>query len=456
LSSSPGARARAGVRWAMLADRLRTVSPQALTKGGIAALVVGAAAALSVATWPTLAPFLVGIVIAYAVLPIANRLDAFMPRVLAALLAELVAVAILVGVLVIVVPPILQGLVQVATRLPTGDELRAQLAGLQAELGDLPEPLRTIVLAVATESAANLQGAINGFVDSAASVVSSQILGAFNTLSFVLGLLVIPAWVLTLVADERRLARRAGSLLPVAMRADAAAIVAIVDRAFGTFLRHRVLLALVSGVLVWAGLEVTNAMGLTQVRYAATAGTLLGFLQLIPELGFFLGLFPILLFIPLSGPVAALTAFVVYWLAVRTADGLVGGRVSRGVLDVHPAVLLPAIVVLSQFGVGWLIAAAPVIAIIRDLVRYAYGRLSDPPLPAGVLPGAGRVPAAAAAVRVRVPSVYRGTAIRPAGSTARSSGAVPTLAASRTVRARSQSRGAIPPSAPEPAWRPTP
>ena len=182
--------------------------------------------------------------------------------------------------------------------------------------------------------------------------MSSQILGVFNTLSFVLGLLVIPAWILTVVADERHIKRRAASLLPVAMRKDAGAIVAIMDRAFGTFLRHRVLLAIVSGVLVWGGLEVTNAIGLTEVRYTATAGTLLGFLQLIPELGFFLGIFPILLFIPLSGPVAALTAFVVYWAAVKLADGLVGGRVSKGVLDVHPAVLLPAIVVLSQFGVG--------------------------------------------------------------------------------------------------------
>ena len=184
--------------------------------------------------------------------------------------------------------------------------------------------------------------------------MSSQILGVFNTLSFVLGLLVIPAWILTVVADEREIKRRAGSLLPVAMRRDAAAIVTIMDRAFGTFLRHRVLLAIVSGLLVWGGLELTNAIGLTQIRYTATAGTLLGFLQLIPELGFFLGIFPILLFIPVSGPAVALTAFVVYWISVKLADGLVGGRVSKGVLDVHPAVLLPAIVVLSQFGVGWL------------------------------------------------------------------------------------------------------
>jgi predicted PurR-regulated permease PerM len=173
LSNSPDARARAGVRWATLGNRLRTISPEALTKGAIAALIVGTAAVLSIATWPSLLPFAVGTVIAYAVLPIANRLDAFMPRVIAALLAELVAVAILVGVLLIVVPPILNGLVEVALRLPSGEALRAQLVDLQAQLGQLPEPARTVVLAVATESATNLQAAINGFVDSAASIVSS-------------------------------------------------------------------------------------------------------------------------------------------------------------------------------------------------------------------------------------------------------------------------------------------
>ena len=388
LSNSPAARARAGVRWATLGNRLRTISPEALTKGGIAALVVGGATMLSVATWPSLLPFVVGVVIAYSVLPIANRLDRFMPRVIAALLAELVAVA--------------------------------------------------------TESATNLQASINGFVDSAASIVSSQILGVFNTLSFVLGLLVIPAWVLTIVADERHIKRRAASLLPVAMRRDAGAIVAIMDRAFGTFLRHRVLLAIVSGLLVWGGLEVTNSIGLTQVRYTATAGTLLGFLQLIPELGFFLGIFPILLFIPLSGPVAAATAFVVYWAAVKLADGLVGGRVSKGVLDVHPAVLLPAIVVLSQFGIGWLVAAAPVIAIIRDLVRYGFGRLSDPPTPAGVMPGVrGTV---VLARPVQAPSVYRGMAARPA----RGGGApapLPTLSASTVARPSASSVA-------DSSWRP--
>ena len=74
---------------------------------------------------------------------------------------------------------------------------------------------------------------------------------------------------------------------------------------------------------------------------------------------------------------------------------------------------------LSQFGLIWLFAAAPVVAILRDVTRYLAGRLGDPPAPANVLPGE-RPPDSASAVQRRAPSVYQPaqappmTATRPA------------------------------------------
>ena len=60
---------------------------------------------------------------------------------------------------------------------------------------------------------------------------------------------------------------------------------------------------------------------------------------------------------------------------------------------------------MSQLGLIWLLIAAPVLAIARDIVRYLAGRLDDPPKPAGVIPGE-RASRAAAAAAV-IPSVYR-------------------------------------------------
>ena len=150
-------------------------------------------------------------------------------------------------------------------------------------------------------------------------------------------------------------------------------------------------------MLVWLGLVAARELGIAEFPYAVTGGALLGVLQLIPELGFFLGFFPILLVLAISGPIPALTVVVVYVGAARIASGLVETRVSRGVLDVHPGLLVPAIVVLSQFGVWWLLVAAPIVAIVRDTIRYLAGRLAEPPMPAGVLPGE-RVPRSARAM----------------------------------------------------------
>ncbi|MCJ7712766.1 MAG: AI-2E family transporter, partial [Chloroflexi bacterium] len=160
LSAYPAARARARERWHVLRDRLRTVRPEALAKGVIGLVLIGVSLSLAVASWPALMPFVIGAVLAYAVLPTANRLDAVMPRVFAALIAELVAVALLVGVAAVVAPPLLNGLLVVAQKLPTPDEIQAGVVNLQAQVGSIPEPMRSIALSVLTQTTANLQGVL--------------------------------------------------------------------------------------------------------------------------------------------------------------------------------------------------------------------------------------------------------------------------------------------------------
>ena len=431
LSASPAARSRARERWHVLADRLRTIRPEALAKGAIGITLIAVSVQVIAASWPALLPFVVGAVLAYAVLPIANRLDRYMPRVLAALLAELLAVALLVGVVAVVVPPLIGGIGTVAGKLPNPDAIRATVAELQAQVGTIPEPMRTVALALMSEVATNLQGALNGMSEKAGELITSQLLGIFGTLSTALGLLVIPTWILTLVADERAVKQRGARLFPEAIRADVAALFRIADRVASTFLRVRVLLAVTTGLFVYAGVSVANQLGIGDGRYAVAAAVLLGVLQLIPELGFLLGFVTLLIPLAIGGPETAAAFALVYIGSVKAASTLLESRLSRGVLDVHPGVLIPGIVVLSQFGAIWLFAAAPLMAIVRDLVRYANARLADPPGPAGVLPGE-KVRGARTASRAAtpVPSVYRAPApsaptTRPAAAAARAAPPAP-------------------------------
>ena len=410
VSTTADRAAHAAGRWADLRARLQTVTPEAVGRIAVALAAVGISTALVVGTWPAMLPFVAGAVLAYAVLPIANTLDRFMPRLLAAILAELVAVAIIVGIAVLIVPPLINGLSLVATRLPAPAVIDQRLADLQAQLGTLPEPMRTVVTSVVTDVVGNLQSALQGFVSGLAAFVTSQVLGILETASFLLGLLVVPIWVLTVVADERRIKQRGAAVVAPAIRQDVYALFRIVDRSLGTFLRVQVLVAIAVGALVFTGLKVAEGLGLIDVRYEVAAAVLLGAPQVVPQLGFLLGFLPLLLVLAVSGPQTFLVVLVVYILANRAAGTMVNTSVSRGVLDVHPALMIPGLVAIGQLGLIPLLVGAPLIVIARDTVRYLNGRLGEPAMPANLLPGergwVARKRGARAAKAV-VPSAYR-------------------------------------------------
>ena len=65
------------------------------------------------------------------------------------------------------------------------------------------------------------------------------------------------------------------------------------------------------------------------------------------------------------------------------------------------------VIAIGQLGPGWLLLSAPIVAFATDVIRYAHGRLSEPPRPAGLLPGSESPEPQAAAARARVPAVYR-------------------------------------------------
>ena len=212
-----------------------------------------------------------------------------------------------------------------------------------------------------------------------------------------------------------------------------------------TFLRVRVLLAVVTGVFVYAGISIANQLGVGDGTYAVAAGVLLGALQLIPELGFLLGFVALLIPLAIGGPVAAGAFALVYVGSVKAASTLLEGpaepgRPRRPPRPAHPR---PSWSSASSASSGCF-AAAPFVAIVRDLVRYANVRLADPPGPAGVLPGEKVRGTRAGRAAQAGPSVYRAPApAAPAivSATVRRSAAAPVALVARRPCAAGTSLG---------------
>jgi predicted PurR-regulated permease PerM len=405
-SDREAARRRASVAWADLRGRLATVTPAAVGRTVLTIGVVGIALSLAAATWPTLLPFVIGGLVAYAVLPVVNALDRVLPRALAAGLTMLAAVAALVAAIVIIVPPLTGALLELSRQIPPADRLESTI---QAALSGLPEDARAVVLPIATEIAGAARSALDSTSGNLGSIAPMVFQAALGVVGALLGLLVLPAWLLTVLTDQRKAYRAVDRRFAGWLRADAWAVIRMFDRSAGTYLRGFVVIAILVGIGTYLGLSVSPRVGGPTFPGALALSTLAGLVQLVPELGVVLGLVPALLLLFVDPERSA--AYLASYIAARVLAGwLVGGRRVRSEVRVHPAILIPGVVVLGQIGFVLLLLSAPILSFGSDLVRYLHGRMSEPPRPAGLLPGEP-LPATAAATRAAraavVPPVYR-------------------------------------------------
>lgn len=407
---------RAQDAWRQVGMRVRAVTPSGLVHFALIAGAVYAGAWVIRASWPALLPFVIGAVIAYAVVPVVEALERVMPRVLAAFLT-MSGVVLFAGVfLALVVPPIARELYGVYQSIPSADDVTRYRAQLTRYISTLPEPTRNFINSEIDMVTANLRANLNDYLSRLLGLTTSVILQVLRAVSVILGFLVIPTWLLAVLKDRRTMRRVIGRVVPTWMAPDFWGVVRILDRTLSAFVRGQLVLGLIVGVLTWGSLaafDIGRSGGLRYGRYGAIMGMVAGLLQLVPTIGPIVNLiFGVLVGLTISRKVAVLV-LVLYLTIQFVVARFIAPRFAKRVVDLHPAILVMSIIALSQFGFLWALVAAPLVAITRDLFRYTYGRLSDPPRPAGLLPGEEPVltrrPARVTAIGTgaAVPLVYR-------------------------------------------------
>src|SRR5205823_5610603 len=151
--------------------------------------------------------------------------------------------------------------------------------------------------------------------------------------------------------------------------ARARVLVAVVNRVVGGYVRGVLVLALLIGVLVGAGLAVLG------VPYAVLLGVLAFFMEFVPVLGVFI-----------SGAAAVLIAIVEfrepvrplivlgYFVFVHIIEGdVVGPRIMGRAVGIHPATGLIALVAGTEvFGVWGALFAAPIAGLLQAIATAAW------------------------------------------------------------------------------------
>ena len=403
---SPAER-RARMEWSRLRARLATVTPAMLSRAVLTVVVIASMLWLAVASWPALLPFALGGLIAYIVRPVVDRLDTVMPRVLAALIAVLAVAAVFVAVLVIVVPPLVTGIGALIGGLPTPAQVEDAVDSAESQFGSLSPQAHDLVVAIGVSAVTGVSSLVSGVTGAdLPSVADSFVRTITNVASVVIGLVVLPTWILAVVSRHRSGRQALDRRLAPWLRPDFWAIVRILDRSAGAYVRGYVVIAFLTGLFTYLGLTLAERMGAEVYQAKLAIAVLAGVVQVIPELGPLLGYVPAII-IAFLAPQRAAIYLVVYIASRWIVSTFFSRRLIEARVGVPPAVMVLGVVAISQFGVIWLLVAGPLIAALWDVVRYLHGRLSEPARPAGLLPGEP-LPVARGAVATRpIPAYYR-------------------------------------------------
>ena len=240
-----------------------------------------------------LLPFVTGLVVAYFLDPVTNRVQhVIKPRVLAALFT-LVSITLAVFLVVRLMVPIvgneLADMGRTVSKMATDTELA------QAAKARLPEnvweEVNEILKRDDVKRYLTSDGAVQMAKDTAKKLspgVWSVLSGAANVLTFITGLLVIMLYVVFLLIDYHNMATRWRDYLPHSMRDEVSGFVGEFIQATNRYFRSQALVACCVAVLFSIGFSIIG------LPLAILMGIFIGLLNMVPYLPI-LGIIPCLI-----------------------------------------------------------------------------------------------------------------------------------------------------------------
>ena len=332
-----------------------------------------------IVAWAALVPFLVGALLAYILLPIVDFLDRHSPRFLrrigwarplAIVVVYIAALGVVAGILAYFIP-------EVSRQAKTLGETIAPYLNIETVKSlwsdlwaSIPEPVRQWI--EANLPSVNIQRTVETLLAAVQKGVWVTVTTLSQTISFILGIIIVPFWLFLVLRDAAKVRRELYNLVPEKAREDALCIVTIIDDLLSAYVRGQLLLCLLVGLMA------TIVLLILGVNLALLLGTMAGILEVVPVLGPYLGAIPAVLLALLKRPVTALWVAIAFAAIQQVENIFLVPRISGSAVRFHPALVMIILVMSSQIAGLWgLLLGVPIAAILRDVFRYLYLRTTE-------------------------------------------------------------------------------
>ncbi|QNK86801.1 AI-2E family transporter [Sporosarcina sp. resist] len=217
------------------------------------------------------------------------------------------------------------------------------------------------------------QSIIKSISEQANSVVNSTFSGIGSVLgtmtNIVIALITMPIILFFLLKDGRNLPYYTMKLIPTRMRLSTYNLLKEINTQISQYIRGQLLVAFFVALMFWIGFAIIG------LEYAVLLAILAGVLNLVPYLGSFLAIIPILIIALVSSPGMLVKVIIVFAIEQTLEGRLIQPLILGSNLKIHPVTIIVVLLTAGKlFGIPGVILGIPAYAVMKVIFEHLFIR----------------------------------------------------------------------------------
>ncbi|SFH70307.1 AI-2E family transporter [Pisciglobus halotolerans] len=190
--------------------------------------------------------------------------------------------------------------------------------------------------------------------------------------SVVIAIVTMPFILFYLLRDGRELPNYLLKFVPTRMRSKTYHVMYEMNMQVSQYVRGQLVVAFFVGMMFWIGFSIIG------LDYAASIGTLAGFLNLIPYLGSFLATIPAIVVGLVDSPAMFVKVILVFGIEQLIEGRVIQPQILGSTLKIHPITILFVLLTAGKlFGVTGVLIGIPGYAILKIIVTHIFKWYKD-------------------------------------------------------------------------------
>ena len=312
-------------------------------------------------------PLLIGIVIAYMLIPLVKLLQKKMRKIFAVTISYIIFLAIIFIILFFLIPLVIEQfktfIMQIPYYMQSFSEYLINLVATNALIKNMQDFFQIKSDQLTSEEISKyLLGMLNienfNIFQGATTVTRT----AFNIIvNFIIG----PLLGFYILKDTEMIHSAFLKIIPLRKRLEVDTILAKINRVFSRYIRGQLIISFIVGILC------TIALLILRIDFAVLLGFMAGLFNLIPFLGPIIGAIPAAFIALFVSPLKALLVVIIF-VAIQQLDNyVISPNIMKYQIGLHPGIIILSLIAGGAvFGWIGLLLAVPMVAIIQEVLRY--------------------------------------------------------------------------------------